>query len=83
MTGMKDELLVKADGILRQLTGRITSELYPATTYPTFPLCLKTAPGRKPAKFSAAAPGAGISGSPAGPDLEMQPALPVIIDDSL
>ncbi len=84
MTRMKDELLLKADGILSQLTGEDYQRIIPNDDLTDFSFELKD--GSKQANSHILSRGTREQVFLAvrlGRILEMKPALPVIIDDSL
>lgn len=84
MTGMKDELLVKADGILRQLTGEDYQRIIPSDNLSDFSFVLKDGSRQETSQILSRGTREQVFlAVRLGRILEMQPALPVIIDDSL
>jgi uncharacterized protein YhaN len=83
MTGMKDELLVKADGILRQLTGEDYQRIIPSDNLSDFSFVLKDGSRQENSQILSRGTREQVFlAVRLGRILEMQPPLPVIIDDS-
>jgi len=84
MTRMKDELLLKADSILRQLTGEVYQRIIPNDDLSDFFYELKDGTMQRSSQvLSRGTREQVFLAVRLGRIMEMKPALPVIIDDSL
>lgn len=84
MTRMKDELLLKADGILRRLTGEDYQRIIPNDSLSDFSFELKDGSRQENSRvLSRGTREQVFLAVRLGRIMEMQPSLPVIIDDSL